>query len=61
MSDDVVLLPCPFCGGTDLSVEREPETMQYVVFCAHCGPMCFNKYKLDTIHSWNTRTPKKCN
>lgn len=47
------LLPCPFCGGSNLNATRE----NYVC-CDNCdvfGPSY--KYPVTAIAAWNARTP----
>ena len=60
MSEDVVLLPCPFCGG---AAQIEPKNWhgrdRIGVFCTEClifqDSRCPNDD--DAIAAWNTRTP----
>jgi Lar family restriction alleviation protein len=53
--NEIKLKPCPFCGGEDLSIETDDHTGEYCIFCSKCGPACFDKYKIDSIHTWNSR------
>jgi Lar family restriction alleviation protein len=55
------LKPCPFCGGTDASVDSTGEG-EYDVTCMHCvaGAIACGPRKEDqasAITAWNTRTP----
>lgn len=50
-----VLLPCPFCGSTDLGVDEEPRGSGWV-YCGTCsteGPYKGNRRS--AIKAWNTR------
>jgi Lar family restriction alleviation protein len=55
------LLPCPFCGSTDLR-EITPDHIDYAqVWCGGCtatGPLkdCVGNYKRPA-EAWNTRAP----
>jgi Lar family restriction alleviation protein len=60
---DTELKPCPFCGGEDLAVIKDPRDQWlpwYLVLCnaddCHTlGPARRNKP--DAITAWNTRQP----
>lgn len=48
--------PCPFCGGTKITVEWEPQPSRWFAECAQCscqGPFCQTEPKV--IAAWNTR------
>ena len=49
------LKPCPFCGGKDVDVDFSQSANGCCVFCAKCGPMCFDKYETDVVEAWNNR------
>jgi len=51
----VKLLPCPFCGGENLSMDEWGETNFYVVCdtCETTGPEAYEEAK--AIEKWNTR------
>ncbi len=53
------LKPCPFCGGSNLSVDYDKAKFEYCIFCDKCGPACFDKYEIDSIHAWNNRAKNK--
>lgn len=58
------LLPCPFCGGTDILVKGYPRKVTYhgqkhfFVICHDCGGQTKMYYaNVDkAITGWNTRT-----
>lgn len=50
-------LPCPFCHGTRLGVQRL--VGQFVVTCGDCGadgPINTGKEPRDAVHAWNARS-----
>lgn len=54
----VTLLPCPFCGGSEVSVETSREfswTRCMTGACGVEGPVVVGG-KLEAIAAWNTRT-----
>jgi len=55
----VALLPCPFCGSTDLWAKHLEGTIvnpAYAVVCDNCGAQ--SRYSdRDYIAAWNTRQP----
>ncbi len=58
MSDEIKLLPCPFCGGKaaiQLGVIREVHTVDVV--CQDCSGAILAFCEDDAIANWNTRTP----
>ena len=64
MSEELKLLPCPFCGGTNLRVC----TGEYV-HCPDCGTdgpffICMKgdeDHTAEAIAAWNRRTPSDSN
>ena len=55
------LLPCPFCGGTDIyCADAGHKTGVWFVQCEDCGAT-FPHFdsKEEAITAWNTRTPKE--
>lgn len=61
MSDE--LLPCPFCGGTDIVVDRYEHhegEWRYRVVCTGCMAMVdsgFWQFKGHAVEAWNRRRP----
>jgi Lar family restriction alleviation protein len=51
------LIPCPFCGTTDIEIRALGGLDFYFIgFCLNCG--CegpHKKYRQDAIDAWNTR------
>lgn len=53
LSEDVQLLPCPFCNHTEISVEMSGR--DYGVRCSACNALCApSQSEADAIHWWNT-------
>lgn len=52
------LLPCPFCGGTDLLI-RDVLSWTYISCeaCATCGPAQASGSNDEAIAAWNARPP----
>ena len=50
------LLPCPFCGSSNLSKPDNKQFSRYIIRCYHCGaqggPGGYKKVR----EKWNTRT-----
>lgn len=54
------LKPCPFCGNTDIGINRKPYSMLHYSFCDECGttgPLGLGEK--DAIKKWNTRVEEK--
>lgn len=56
------LKPCPFCGGTDIEVNRiydeADEVDKFYLSCNGCGieqSICIYKTTQEAIKAWNTR------
>lgn len=56
------LMNCPFCGGTDIEVNRSydeaDEVDKFYLSCNGCGieqPFCIYKTTQEAIKAWNTR------
>ena len=63
------LLPCPFCGNTNIMVHEEEGKYgftEWVVYCdSHycaCQPTAHDSYqtKEEAIEAWNTRAERTC-
>lgn len=52
---DVVLLPCPMCGGTDIRTERLSCQPKCSVWCYTCRIRTRWCDKEEAISAWNTR------
>lgn len=50
--DDMKLLPCPFCGGSNLKVRGDDKVVS--TCCEDCGAIGPNQY--DSRFDWNQRT-----
>ncbi len=53
------LLPCPFCGSDDASVERVENAYGYSVWCSECyveGPGGNDTSETEAMALWNKRT-----
>jgi len=57
MADDVTLLPCPMCGGTDIRIARLSASPDQSVWCHSCQLRTKWCYRDDAIALWNTRVP----
>jgi hypothetical protein len=57
MADDVTLLPCPMCGGTDIRIARLSASPDQSVWCHSCQLRTKWCYRDDAIAAWNTRVP----
>ena len=57
MADDVTLLPCPMCGGTDIRIARLSASPDQSVWCHSCQLRTKWSYRDDAIAAWNTRVP----
>lgn len=64
LSPDTSLLPCPFCGGTELCfrVDGVGKWGRVECGCGVCGPDVRTSYEetgwqADAAKEWNTRTP----
>lgn len=62
---DTKLLPCPFCGGTNVTCREQWNTAAqfcgYVVCCWNCHIetwVCHSE--AEAIATWNTRAEKTC-
>ena len=53
------LLPCPFCGRTDIRIELEDENNNWRIMCFNCLGQINGYSKSRAITKWNTRTPKE--
>lgn len=54
------LLPCPFCGGDDITVDHAGRDTHYFVQCNDCDVIQDYDHgytKAEAITAWNTRTP----
>ena len=51
------LKPCPFCGGDDTVIEKDPLTGTYVVRCRNCQTIVWQYYAIreEAIEAWNRR------
>lgn len=53
------LLPCPFCGGTEIEIRRMPSQWQHPEYAAQCGEcLTINGTSLGmdaAAQEWNTR------
>jgi Lar family restriction alleviation protein len=59
------LLPCPFCSGTDIRIDRHPGAGRgvhrdgedaYSMCCYRCGATFPNRYRRELlVNAWNTR------
>lgn len=58
MASENKLLPCPFCGGSDLGVGGDYFTDGLSVYCRTCGA-CFESVdpvsEEEAIEKWNRR------
>ena len=56
------LIPCPFCGGTDLIVVPDPtDKRDSMVLCRSCGASgCPAYYSNDAREHWNRRAERTC-
>lgn len=57
MADDVTLLPCPMCGGTDIRIAHLSASPDKSVWCHSCQLRTKWCYRDDAIAAWNTRVP----
>lgn len=62
------LLPCPFCGGTEVETGEDLHDSQrfnfplYLVICMTCGGTGgLTKTDVEAIALWNTSTPQQDN
>lgn len=61
MSDEIELKPCPFCGGSEITVVFNPTegvdmTGMYIVSCDDCGGTSGYRYTQDdAVAAWNGR------
>lgn len=53
------LLPCPFCGKTDIRIDLEDEHNHWRIMCEHCMAKISGYSKSRTITKWNTRTQQE--
>ena len=57
MSEEIILLPCPFCGSTDLdpsmALSSTGEVNSGCYRCGAIGPQKGNE--IDAAKAWNTR------
>lgn len=59
--DEIALMPCPFCGNEDLSIEdaRAPDD-GLMVYCHGCiaqGPLCESRF--NAAMKWNERSSQR--
>ncbi len=56
---DNELLPCPFCGSTDLGIEHNAQGWPHVI-CMECGAQgpCVNVYTGRAAENWNDRATR---
>lgn len=47
------LMPCPFCGSSDLSLRTRATA---ILECMMCGAMFIKRSDAAAIEAWNTRT-----
>jgi len=66
MSDEMTLLPCPFCGG-EADISDEGEGTEPYRFWAYCtNGKCFVEgtpafeTENEAIEAWNTRAERPC-
>ena len=57
MADDVTLLPCPMCGGTDIRIAHLSASPDQSIWCYSCQLRTKWCYSDDAIALWNTRVP----
>lgn len=54
------LLPCPFCGGSDVHLRQHPPAQMSWVSCVSCGleaPSETGVTDEEAVTYWNRRTP----
>lgn len=51
------LKPCPFCGGTDISIHWDEWSGTYIITCNECNADFMQYYEIreDAIAAWNRR------
>jgi len=54
MSEELNLLPCPFCGGTDIEPVNDPHQRPFCV-CLDCYAQTIEDTKEEAIAAWNRR------
>lgn len=58
MSNEIKLLPCPFCGReAQIRYTQNDWGDQYIVECINCGCEYYGDTEKDIIKQWNTRKP----
>lgn len=54
--DDVVLLPCPFCGGEAHVMKHVHMVQEFAAYCGACETVHgWHGTARDAVESWNTR------
>ena len=58
LTEQGVLVPCPWCGGEAMVEYDTIEPFEYVVFCGDCGVMTTTSEDEQVARlAWNTRAP----
>lgn len=56
LTEQGVLLPCPFCGGEPMVEYDTMEPFEWAVFCGDCGVMpATSEDEQVSLLAWNTR------
>ena len=59
MDSLIELLPCPFCGSTELVLDNLVDDYDYSVSCGECEVQQLANYPKDiAVARWNTRAPE---
>lgn len=56
LTDEIALLPCPFCGGDELSHGHSYPPALGNVECHSCDMTIFGETEAKAIEKWNLRT-----